>query len=564
MDIAEWVTTVRPNWKTRIPSQVYGMPDPILGPEDAGVEWSQAEKPVHIFTTIDTYEQIKSADGLFLFGRRGTGKTALIRMLDYEIKSKQVARYHSSWVCDSHPLILGISAQLRQTRVVELSHAELAAALEMVWVWFAYTSAMIATIERSPNTLAEPLELKQLRSYLEVILGADVDAWPRTNVREVLEKQLAQALRRLPLSPTAGDVKNALADVFDSQEHRRAISLLLPLLAKSPCLVVLDAGEVYAIRDALPAATITALIATVHSFANDRGGRGLFLKAAFPSEILPHMYAPNAGKMKGRIVLIHWTYRDLVVFIAKRYRLALFGDGQSKEFDRLQSFDEARSFLYKYLPSHITTRTGVQFDTLSYVVRHTQKTPRQVILLMNSVLTFAQRKKVGIDRVYDQPTIIVNGVHARLEHLVADAIDMHKEIYPDIELLIKRVLSQQDSYFRGSRLDALVKRVSDYRDVHDISRTLVKRILFEVGVLGLAYEAHSIGTDGKWLLEGLFEYQLKDTILPNEEAWCMVHPMFYEWLQSRVDQTTFSYPMAYEDEEKAVLESFGVRSVATD
>ena len=62
----------------------------------------------------------------------------------------------------------------------------------------------------------------------------------------------------------------------------------------------------------------------------------------------------------------------------------------------------------------------------------------------------------------------------------------------------------------------------------------------------------------RYLLQGLFEYQVKQTLTPGVGGLCVVHPMFYEWLGTKVDSGTFVYPMAFENEERDILQTYGI------
>jgi uridine kinase len=560
MDINEWLEDHKPEWVPRIPvPPTYGMPQRFIGAEDAVSEWELDQKPINIFTPIQTYSELKEKNALYLFGRRGTGKTALIRMLDFETKQGRVEPYTSSWVCDTHPLILALTTQIRGTALAELPAAELANVLEPVWRWFIQVSAMFAVTDSSPDSLAEPLEGKSLRLYLEKLLGSEWQTTRRGKLLEKMQQLMAESLTGVTSDERPGGLAARVLKAFRSDHHHRAASSLMAYLKQRPCLVLMDAGEVYRIRDPVSSATITALIAAVYFFASDWQGVGLYAKAAFPSEILPHVFPFNKGKMQGRIVLITWTHRDLVTFVAKRYCHALSPDADEHTLASFDNYDNARRFIYRHLPSTVHTRQGQGFDTLSYLIRHTQKTPRQLILLLNTVFTAAKRHKVPMAELGAHEALIVEGIHARLDHLVEDAIDMHKYVYEHTDTLVKRILSQQPSHFDGKQLDRMFKQVSELRRELELERIDIQRVLFEVGVLGIAQKVRQV-SDGQWLLEGAFEYQLKQTLVATPGSLCVIHPMFHEYLQTRVDAKTFLYPVAYEEEEKGVLTAYGVKS----
>jgi predicted Ser/Thr protein kinase len=62
----------------------YSVPKHFFGQEDASAEWMDPKQSAALFFHTESYTEFKKRDCLYLFGRRGTGKTALIRMLDYE------------------------------------------------------------------------------------------------------------------------------------------------------------------------------------------------------------------------------------------------------------------------------------------------------------------------------------------------------------------------------------------------------------------------------------------------------------------------------------------------
>ena len=57
-------------------------------------------------------------------------------------------------------------------------------------------------------------------------------------------------------------------------------------------------------------------------------------------------------------------------------------------------------------------------------------------------------------------------------------------------------------------------------------------------------------------MEALFEYQVKGKLVVTSNSVCVVHPMFYEELQIRIDVAVLAYPKPSEEEED-LLQSFG-------
>ena len=77
------------------------MPIAFLGEEDAETEWRRPEKPLLIFLSTPAYTEFKEPGVLYLLGRRGTGKTTILQMLRYEIRSNNDPNYSYVWMINS-------------------------------------------------------------------------------------------------------------------------------------------------------------------------------------------------------------------------------------------------------------------------------------------------------------------------------------------------------------------------------------------------------------------------------------------------------------------------------
>jgi hypothetical protein len=554
MRFSEWVVDAAPRWVSRLPTpHVHGLPETILGEADAAAEWGGPQKPLETFVRIQTYNDFKQPRALYLFGRRGTGKTALIRMFDYEIKHGAATAFKLSWVVGTHSVLLELSAALSQSGLAHLAVEELADFLEPLWRWYITVSAMAAVCERPDLLRHYGDRIDPLVQYFRTVVPPDRADTPRDMIRN----HLISALQDLGPETTLPAANRDVSSRLTTLEWSRANKRLTDVLSDHPCVVMLDSGEVYAVRSNVPRSIVTALIAAVNKLYVERPYNNLLAKAAFPTEILPYVFPYNQGKIEGNIINIFWPFSDIVTLIAKRYSRAVNGD-HARAIASPLSYTSARRLLYNHLPPTVTTRLGVEWDTLSYVIRHTQRTPRQVILLLNAVLTAAREEGVVLAALSTRPDLIVGGVHARMNHLLQDALDMYRPLYPSIHQIVQRMLAQQQCYFQAKHLDRLAKNIQDLRRDQELSREQVKRILFEVGVLGLAQDIHRLRDGEHWVIEALFEYQIKDVLPVTNESWCVLHPMFYDWLQARIDETAFCYPVPFEPEEREVLGEHGV------
>jgi hypothetical protein len=172
------------------------------------------------------------------------------------------------------------------------------------------------------------------------------------------------------------------------------------------------------------------------------------------------------------------------------------------------------------------------------------------------MLTIAEKSGSDIRNI--SPEMVKNGIHSRLDILVKGTLDMYLAICPQIEALVKRALTSTPSVFDYSTLDQHMQEIHSLRDSVGIGAEEVKRLFLESGVIGVKDSRHNLPTGNKVLLVGLFEYQVKGTLILTNRSTCVIHPMFYQELLTDIDKDIFVYPMPAEDEEREVLTEAGI------
>lgn len=540
------------------------IPKSFLGEEDADDEWTIDQKPIDVFLHTNSYEAFKRTDCLYLFGRRGTGKTTMMHMLRYEVRRGYIPDYSYAWILDQEEAYHELSMQLRLSPLAQLPPDELVHLLVKKWVWVLNISSMEAVVEaeyENPNTDNDISTIENyLRDQNSMGVGANSIDFHTSPFRR-LSKIITEELDAVDyISTKVGSALVKISNRLYTPNYKKAQKALSNVLDRSngTCLVMVDSIELYNLQDNIQQAVITALIEAARRMHNTRTTNRILVKAAFPSEIYPRLAPMNKGKTEKRNVFILWQYRDLVSLLAKRYwrMVHINGKPDADDYGRLNDFNTARDFLYQYLPPQVIGETNVAFDTLAYITRHTQKKPRQIILLLNVVLTLAEDEGMNLFKI--TPNWVVRGVHARLDMVVDSALDMYQQINPHAEQLVKRALTGAPSYFDHSTLDQLLKEVGSLRAEAGLSINEVKSLFLEIGVIGLWVDRRNLNSK-KTILETLFEYQVKNTLTITNRSQCAVHPMFYQELQIDVDPDTFVYPLPAEDEEKQVLADAGIQ-----
>lgn len=561
------INMVEPNWISQKPNLIYKnfrSLEHFLGYEDADVEWTKGGSPEDIFLHTNSYRDFKNRDCLFVFGQRGSGKTAMMKMLSHEITYKRVSEYGFAWIINQEDAYHNLSIHLRNNKFTGLTKDELIHILTKEWEWIFNISAMASVVKARVQEDRENRDISTIIRFLreKKLLDDDTFRFKKNFLLRLMESVIEEFKRDdLPSPVKLGiNVLNLINKLLFTAEYEVALSALSRILRHShmTCLIMVDSKEKYTLNDEIEQAVVTALVESTRDFHIHEPENHILVKVAFPSEFSSRIEIPNAEKTMSNIMYISWTYRDIVCFIAKRYWRSINKTWNKQSLERLNDFDVARHFLYRHFPDKIAYGNNMYFDTMAYIIRHTHKKPRQVIFLLNIILNIANEEKNDILNISDAQ--IINGIHSNLEDLTNGCLNMYNQIYKNADFIVKRGLKGINSYFDYSSLDKRLNEVHSIRAESNLSLNDVKRLLFASGVLGIQQSRCDLPEYEVAIVEAIFEYQIKDTITLTNEDIIVVHPMFYEPLQIRVDVNTFVYPKPAENEEVKIIQDIGIRN----
>lgn len=545
------------DWVKQQPELIrhYLSPNPFLGEGDAKDEWSKKDEPHKLFLHTEGYSNFKQSQVLFLFGRRGTGKTAMMQMLRHEIRNKKMKEYAYGWFIDPGEVYYKLASAIRGSPLSQFPSNELVQIMKEKWSWIITISAMHSIVQKEVEVDNENLLI--IKDYLkkEKLIRKSGITKPLKIFTKIFNEELA-SVNCDPFKMSA--VLARTTTCLESPQYFKAKKSLSKFLLQNNkyCLVMIDAIEEYNLHDKVSDSIVSALIDSSLEFYTKRETDRICTKAAFASEIYPNLSISNLEKVGGKILFILWTYKDLVSLLAKRYHKRLLKIEETRDYEKLNLYKNAISFLYRFMPSKINTDSEILFDTIAYIIRHTQKKPRQAITLLNVILTLS--KKNNIDPTQLTENCIKKGVHVRLGDLVTGAMHIYKQIYQEAEGLIRRTLTGARSYFTYSELDIMLKESISLRATANLSKEDVRNLFTQSSVIGLLDQRGAVQGTPKTIIEGLFDYQIKGTIQLRNDSICVIHPMCYQELQIEVDMNSFVYPKPAEDEEKEVLEKHGI------
>lgn len=544
------------------------IPQSLLGEASAAADWHHGLVDHDLFVRIDTYEKFKEEAILFVFGRRGTGKTALVKMLQHDARRDRVRPYVASWTIDQEEAFYGLAAQVRLTALASIKPVELQQWLAKAWSWMITTCGMQAVVyqagRRPPGIDAHAEELSTLRKYLAdygLLHGADADG-NDTNVLALLLRVVAEEVAGSNGSSAADGLR--LLSRLEARlmtkgfEAARAALQRVATKLEGYILVLIDSLDQYNIDDDVSRTVLSSLMLTANRMYEERVSRRLLVKVAFPSELHGRIDMPNPTKLAPRCLFIIWTYSDLLEVIARRYRrLLLEGEVQSASRARPQrtptvAFGDAREFLYRFMPEAVEIGVAQRLDTLSYIVRHTQKKPRQLIVIFNTVLTLA--KEEGVDWTCLDEELVKRGVRTRLDILAEGSLEVVDYVYPNGSMFVKTALTGALSIFNARMLDKYVNRTRGLRcqPGAQMDAQEVKGLLIRAGVVGKVKRVWQSRANGAFM-EAQFEYQVPHALTPAPDDLFAIHPMFYGYLETRCARPEFVYPEPSDPEEVVVL-----------
>ncbi len=537
-------------------------PEHFLGDEDAAVEWADEEnKSVDIFLHTSSYDDFRRKDRLYLFGQRGSGKTAMMNMLLHEVRQRRISEYRYAWMVNQEDVYHNLSIRGNQFR--DLPQSQLEHILQKEWEWILNISAMVSVVRANYRDDREDKDISIMIKYLreKKVLGET-----SIQFKKKFLDRLTENIRQEFSNVDNMYVKVGLAtvDIVDkllfTTEYESAQAALLRILKRlnNRCLVMVDSKEKYNLNDKIEQAVVTALFEAARNFYIDEPANHILVKVAFPSEFSSHLIIPNKEKTLGKSMFILWTYRNIISLIAKRYWRLIHTNWNAEDLKRLDDFNVSQHFLYQHFPQKITYGNNMPFDTMAYIIRHTHKKPRQVISLLNTILYLSKKEKNDISTIGQAH--VIKGIHSNLDDLANGCLNMYTQIYENAEKIVKRGLKEAKSYFDYSALDKYLKEVSSLRAESKLSSEDVKRLLLSAGVLGIQQSRCDLQDFEMAILEALFEYQVKDTLTLTNNDICVVHPMFYEPLEICVDVNTFVYPKPAEDEEEKTIKDIGNRN----
>ena len=461
-----------------------------------------------------------------IIGRRGAGKTDALLSTPLSDDFHHLIYFNSKEAAQSFTTILDeVEATIQETGNPPL--VELVADLWDNLFWIAAIARMKHDMDAQPQLGSEDLEGAVITDFIEAfgfepddmlspykaVLCA-VSTIRRTYKTSEYHNQDISLFRALPglrFGPyRISEVKIAALNWLANHARR--------------ALILFDSFEDLDIARSSNRHAISGLLKSIGDF--DRPGAPMSIRACIPAEVFFHLTDISSNVLKDfqRSMLLHWSAYELLKLAAKRYQIFMeayyFRQAERLELSHdLNSRTDVMSFWTSLFPESVINRVSGQAERpLPYILRHTQLLPRQILLILNRILS-AHLMKTGDPLAPVAPDIVVDQMRGAEALLVSQALAPFKAIWPDARRALTEVLPHIGSniihygemhkvYNKAPPIDS----VSSFRDFI--------RMLIEIGVAG-----RLVRDRGEYAVAA-FEYnEAHRLVLTDKDSVC-IHPLY--------------------------------------
>lgn len=278
-------------------------------------------------------------------------------------------------------------------------------------------------------------------------------------------------------------------------------------------------------------AVLSGLIALAGAFIGSEHP-SLDIKLCLPAELFRQLkkLAFRPDKDLHTIQYLHWNAAELLHLAARRLRvyLSLWDKEQFAEVKdrKLNERQPLRDFWHRYFPIKITNSVDIEEDTITYILRHTQMLPRQLISVLNAICKRSGRDSSEMFATRFDRDSIIKGIEDTEEPSKEAILMMFRPVYPNIDDIFDIVMPR-------------LAREFTYGHLHKVWRTGAKSLMVKIGkgdFISFWQLMLSTGAVGMKVSEregsseiystARFEFNTKyDLSISDKDVLC-VHPMF--------------------------------------
>ncbi len=473
------------------------------------------------------HDEIVQRRPSFIVGRRGAGKTALMRvpLLD---AANLLIEFKSS---DLFAQVLACVDALERTgsRIFVQQISD-------IWDGVVWSGLCLAIAQLDGAAELPPGELHTIQRY---VAGAGELS------TLTVDEMGAAYCRMLAGVSTAQRDWSAVHEVglggVSLVEAREAGRRLLRLAELRPVVLIDSMEDLH-----LEVETLSRVLAGLFGLIgkSDRSPtQECDFRFCYPSELWSKLadFAANPLKDAENHIKLYWSAPQLIKIAGHRLSLFLrlyhpdhLTSVLGKKAYDPTSFDDARRVLQSVLPAAVPGATGDPEDTIAFVMRHTQLLPRHLLRILNGIMQ--RNLELGEPATAVTPAAVIDGVRRVEDLLVAEVFTAYGAVHQSARDACRRLIPELPLVFTDGLLHRTYNRTGIRKDT-GLAYLEFKEMLVEIGCLGRV-----IGRTDRYV-EGEFDYTLPTPLFPSSDDKLCLHPLFADVFHARRDSGTPEDPV---------------------
>jgi len=347
----------------------------------------------------------------------------------------------------------------------------------------------------------------------------------------------------------AGEVLKQVTNIIENDDFIAAEAALKERLSDGPkCLVVVDTILDYFKKEEIFISCIEGLIYAVLELTCVKYHKNLEIKCCIPGEVYPHIRMWEKTKVQDHLLSIEWTPKDLIRMISKRliYHIVTDRGARQREFKDINwenYYDVKRKAWDLYFPDSVVNAVGKVEETHTYILRHTQQTPREIIRIVNEVINDSFSQDGNHDHLNSSvlQLNIVKGVHKAVKMTIGELIGSNQYLIPNLDNILStsfqskpKIMSIKDIRKYLSQSRKYWKQIEILADEDNVLLNLIS-----IGFIGMVLNHQD---NYSFMYKTRFYYLSPDIGL-DIDGYYAIHPIFYDGFNIKRESSRFVYPV---------------------